>query len=458
MEVYNMEEVIAYVRQSTLKQQSLATQKSLIMDTAKQYGWPNVTFYDDKRSGRNTKRSGYQKMVEMITSGKCKVLCCYRLNRLHRNLKNAIQFFEICKKYHVTIISVNDGYFDLSKEFDRFRLNILMSLAEMESNNISEQTRNGIREKAKQGKLITTHAPFGYRYRKGHFIVHKEEAYTVKAVYRWYLQGLGYKKISQHLDNNPKLIPRKPYQVRNILLNPNYCGRVINKYGTFNDIVPPIIDIDTFEEAQERRIHKQHNRSHSRNKLKRRIKCPYCQSTLTNLTIKKENYSLRYYVCPKNMNEAYHTCPFKGINAQMIETEILSTCKAYCDNQSFHDKLNKTVLKALKHQQIKHRQSHLTQEQLIEKLAQNQIDIETFKRLSTSSKSEERYSTYSPNQIVEAIRHVIKDKLTLETITPLIDDITITQTKQLQGIYFKNSPLNIVEQSHLITPERNEVI
>ncbi|OFK31680.1 recombinase RecA [Staphylococcus sp. HMSC065C10] len=453
-----MEEVIAYVRQSTLKQQSLATQKSLILKTAEQYGWPNVTFYDDKRSGRNTKRSGYQKMVEMITSGKCKVLCCYRLNRLHRNLKNAIQFFEICKKHHVTIISVNDGYFDLSKEFDRFRLNILMSLAEMESNNISEQTRNGIREKAKQGKLITTHAPFGYRYRQSHFIVHEEEAYTVKAVYRWYLQGIGYKKISQHLDNHPKLIPRKPYQVRNILLNPNYCGRVINKYGTFNDIVPSIIDVDTFEEAQERRIHKQHNRSNSRNKLKRRIKCPYCQSTLTNLTIKKEKHSLRYYVCPKNMNEAYHTCPFKGINTQMIETEVLNTCKAYCDNQSFHDKLNETILKALKHQQMKHRQSHLTQEQLIEKLAQNQIDIETFKRLSAGFEREERYSNYSSNQIAETIRHVVKDKLTLEIIAPLIDDITITQTKQLQGIYFKNSPLNIVEQSHLITPERNEVI
>ena len=453
-----MEKAIAYVRQSTLKQQSLATQKSLIIDTAKQHGWSNVTFYDDKKTGGHTKRSGYQKMVEVITSGECKVLCCYRLNRLHRNFKNAIQFFEICKKHHVTIISVNDGYFDLSKEFDCFRLNILMSLAEMESNNISEQTRNGIREKAKQGKLITTHAPFGYHYSKGHFIVNAEEAPTIKAVYRWYLQGLGYKKISQKLDKDMNFISRKPYQVRNILLNPNYCGRVINKYGTFNDIVPSIIDVDTFEEAQERRIHKQHNRSNSRNKLKRRIKCPYCQSTLTNLTIKKEKHSLRYYVCPKNMNEAYHTCPFKGINAQMIETEVLNTCKAYCDNQSFHDKLNETILKALKHQQMKHRQSHLTQEQLIEKLAQNQIDIETFKRLSAGFEREERYSNYSSNQIAETIRHVVKDKLTLEIIAPLIDDITITQTKQLQGIYFKNSPLNIVEQSHLITPERNEVI
>ena len=139
--------------------------------------------------------------------------------------------------------------------------------------------------------MITTHAPFGYRYRKGRFIVHKEEAYIVKIVYRWYLQGLGYKKISQKLDKDMNFISRKPYQVRNILLNPNYCGRVINKYGTFNDIVPPIINVDTFEEAQERRIHKQHNRSNSRNKLKRRIKCPYCQSTLTNLTIKRTSFS-----------------------------------------------------------------------------------------------------------------------------------------------------------------------
>ncbi|OFO54090.1 recombinase family protein [Nosocomiicoccus sp. HMSC059G07] len=40
-----MVKAIGYVRQSTLKQQSLATQKSLIIEIAKQYGWYNVTFY-----------------------------------------------------------------------------------------------------------------------------------------------------------------------------------------------------------------------------------------------------------------------------------------------------------------------------------------------------------------------------------------------------------------------------
>ena len=107
---------------------------------------------------------------------------------------------------------------------------------------------------------------------------------------------------------------------------------------------------------------------------------------------------------------------------------------------------------------MKHKETHLTQAQLIEKLAQNRIDVKTFKRLSASCKSEENYPTYSTYQIDDKLKYVIKNKITLQDIAPLIDDITITQTKQLQGIYFKNSPLNIVEQSHLITPERNEVI
>ncbi|RST36041.1 hypothetical protein CTR57_012015 [Staphylococcus epidermidis] len=107
---------------------------------------------------------------------------------------------------------------------------------------------------------------------------------------------------------------------------------------------------------------------------------------------------------------------------------------------------------------MKHKQTQITQEELIEKLAQNHIDVETFKQLSTSNESETHCSspTYLSNQMTKTISHISKGKLTLEDIAPLIGDITITQTKQLQGIYLKHSPINIVEQSHLIPCERNE--
>ena len=71
---------------------------------------------------------------------------------------------KLCQKYHVHILSIHDGYFDMDKAFDRLKLNIFISLAELESDNIGEQVKNGLKEKAKQGKLITTHASFGYHY------------------------------------------------------------------------------------------------------------------------------------------------------------------------------------------------------------------------------------------------------------------------------------------------------
>ena len=443
-----MVEAIGYVRQSTLKQQSLATQQSLILNTAKQYGWPNVTFYDDKKSGRHTKRSGYQKMVEMITSGKCKVLCCYRLNRIHRNLKNAIQFFEICKKHHVTIISVNDGYFDLSKEFDRFRLNILMSLAEMESNNISEQTRNGIKEKAKQGKMITTHAPFGYQYHNGTFTIDTVKAPTIKAVFNYYLQGYGYKKIAQYLEADDNFINRKPYQVRNIILNPNYCGRVINQYGQYENMFPAIVSTTIYEEAQVTRTQKQVKRKPSENQLKQKIKCPYCHSTLTNMTVRKPDHSLRYYVCPQNMNNARFVCEFKGINAQELETSVLATCQDFFQNQQLYSKINHTIQQRLKRQRDVETKTTLNHEQLIEKLAQGKIDAETFREQTQSLHQQSKpISSISAYQIRKAFQNIIQQRFTLNMLYPYIDEINISKNKSLAGIYFKNEPLNIVKQT-----------
>ena len=43
-------------------------------------------------------------------------------------------------------------------------------------------------------------------------------------------------KIAQYLEANEKFINRKPYQVRNIIMNSNYCGRVINQYGQYDNM------------------------------------------------------------------------------------------------------------------------------------------------------------------------------------------------------------------------------
>lgn len=145
----SMKQAIGYLRQSTTKQQSLTAQKQTIEALAKKYNIQHIIFYSDKQSGRTDNRTGYQQVIERIQQRQCEVLCCYRLNRLHRNLKNALKLMKLCQKYHVHILSIHDGYFDMDKAFDRLKLNIFISLAELESDNIGEQVKNGLKEKAK---------------------------------------------------------------------------------------------------------------------------------------------------------------------------------------------------------------------------------------------------------------------------------------------------------------------
>ena len=442
-----MKQAIGYLRQSTLKQQSLSTQKQTIKALAEKHNIQHITFYSDKQSGRTDKRNGYKQITELIQQGQCDVLCCYRLNRLHRNLKNALKLMKLCQKYHVHILSVHDGYFDMDKAFDRLKLNIFISLAELESDNIGEQVKNGIKEKAKQGKLITTHAPFGYHYHNGTFTIDTVKAPTVKAVFNYYLQGYGYKKIAQYLEADDKFINRKPYQVRNIILNPNYCGRVINQYGQYENMFPAIVSTTIYEEAQVTRTQKQVKRKPSENQLKQKIKCPYCHSTLTNMTVRKPDYSLRYYVCPKNMNNARFVCEFKGINAQELETSVLATCQDFFQNQQLYSKINHTIQQRLKRQRMHDTSNTLTQEKLIENLAQGKIDVETFREQSQSINLQNKpIQAISDIRIKASLQKVIQKNFTLNMLHPYIDEIRITKNKALVGIYFKNEPLNIVNQ------------
>lgn len=443
-----MKQAMGYLRQSTTKQQSLAAQKQTIKALAKKHNIPHITFYSDKQSGRTDKRNGYQQITELIQQGQCDVLCCYRLNRLHRNLKNALKLMKLCQKYHVHILSVHDGYFDMDKAFDRLKLNIFISLAELESDNIGEQVKNGIKEKAKQGKMITTHAPFGYQYHNGTFTIDTVKAPTIKAVFSYYLQGYGYKKIAQYLEADEKFINRKPYQVRNIIMNPNYCGRVINQYGQYDNMCPSIVSTSIYEQAQAIRSQKQLKRTSSANQLKQKIKCPYCGSTLTNITIRKKHRTLRYYVCPQNMNASRFVCEFKGINAQSLEASVLATCQDFFQNQQLYSKINHTIQQRLKKQKDIEAKSTLTQEQLIEKLAQCKIDAETFREQTQSLCQQSKpISSIHTHQIRKALQNVIQQRFTLNMLYPYIDEIHITKSKTLTGIYFKNEPLNIVNQT-----------
>ena len=56
-------------------------------------------------------------------------------------------------------------------------------------------------------------------------------------------------------------------------------------------------------------------------------------------------------------------------------------------------------------------------------------------------------SSISAYQIQRAFQNIIQQRFTLNMLYPYIDQIHITKKKMLVGIYFKNEPLNIVNQT-----------
>ena len=80
-------------------------------------------------------------------------------------------------------------------------------------------------------------------------------------------------KIAQYLEADDNFINRKPYQVRNIILNPNYCG-VFNQYGQYENMFPAIVSTTIYEEAQVTRTQKQVKRKPSENQLKQKSNVP----------------------------------------------------------------------------------------------------------------------------------------------------------------------------------------
>ncbi|WP_210144181.1 recombinase family protein, partial [Staphylococcus sp. GDX8P47P] len=291
-------------------------------------------------------------------------------------------------------------------------------------------------------------APFGYHYHNGTFTIDTVKAPTIKAVFNYYLQGYGYKKIAQYLEADNKFINRKPYQVRNIILNPNYCGRVINQYGQYENMFPAIVSTTIYEKAQVTRTQKQVKRKPSENQLKQKIKCPCCGATLTNMTIRrKQHNTLRYYVCPRNMNESRFVCDFKGINAKDIETSVLKTCQHFFQDQQVYSKINDAIQQHIQKQNTLETKRTYTQAQLINKLAKGTIDAETFKTEIQTLHQQNTLTSINSKRIQSAFHNVIQKRFTLNMLYPFIDVIHITKNKELSGIYLKDEPLNIVNQA-----------
>lgn len=143
---------------------SLEAQKERLRKEAEHRGMKVVGEYSDEgKSGKNIKgRPEFQKMLGDIKDGKDKVdyVLVFKLSRFGRNAADTLNSLQYMEDFGVNLLCVEDGI-DSAGAAGKLMISVLAAVAEIERENIKEQTMAGRRQKARDGRWNGGFAPYG---------------------------------------------------------------------------------------------------------------------------------------------------------------------------------------------------------------------------------------------------------------------------------------------------------
>ena len=259
--------VAIYIRVSTEEQAnegySLDAQKEELLAycDVMSYNVFNV-YVDDGYSGRKTNRPAYRQMMSDIDSWDA--ILVLKMDRIHRNTRNFIEMMDILQKKGKDFMSRQEQL-NTNNAMGRFVMQMIQGIAQLESEQIGERTRDGMRQKAEtlcdsddEKRTMGFTPPFGYRIQDGRLADEPDEQTVVKMIFELYIMGETIDSICYSLNRQGMLTrkgnPWNKYNLRNILHNPIYAG-----YMRWDDILikhdaTAIIDPIRFNTVQDKMV------------------------------------------------------------------------------------------------------------------------------------------------------------------------------------------------------------
>ena len=225
-------------------------------------------FEDAGKSGKNTKRPAFERMMGKVKSGQVSHVIVYKIDRISRNLVDFSLMYDDFKYNNVTFISLNEQ-FDTSSAIGEAILKIILVFAELERKLTSERVTDVMIGRAQNGQWNGARVPYGWDWdEEKQCPVHsKKEAQYAIAMYEMYLKAKSTGKIRDY--NNSHNIPTKrggewtSKTVTDFLRNPinkgayryNYRESARGRKKPNEEVVfienafPPLVEPETWEKV-----------------------------------------------------------------------------------------------------------------------------------------------------------------------------------------------------------------
>ncbi len=258
---------ILFARVSSREQEetgySLPSQEKLLKEYAKRRDFKiNKIFSISESASGRYKRKTFDEMINYIKKNDIKIIICEKVDRLTRNLKDAVCINEWINgnlERQVHFVKENCIINKDSKSNDKFIWNIKISAAQYYVDNLSEEVKKGQKEKIAQGWLPTK-PPLGYKTEgdKGHkiHIIDEEKVPFIRKMFEFYATGnYSLKKLGQIMNeeglrtrNGNKLAKSR---LAKLLSDPFYYGKIRWNKEIYDGKQEALITKELFDRVQE---------------------------------------------------------------------------------------------------------------------------------------------------------------------------------------------------------------
>ena len=264
-------------------------------------------FADDGISGTNTKkREEFNRMIDECMEGKIDLVISKSISRFARNTLDCLKYIRQLKEKNISVFFEKENINTMDAKGEVL-LTIMASLAQQESQSLSQNVKLGLQYRYQQGKVQVNHKRFmGYtKDEDGNLIIVPGEAKIIKRIYREYLEGKSLAGIGRDLEKDGILTaagkPKwRPETLKKILTNEKYIGDALLQKTTTVDFLTKkrvkneghlpqyyvennhdaIIPKELFLQAQEE-LHRRNNIYTGEDKNKRIYSSKYALSSIT---------------------------------------------------------------------------------------------------------------------------------------------------------------------------------
>ena len=370
-----------YIRVSTERQanegDSLDEQENELRKFCDYRGYKiHHVFIERGKSGGNTNRPEYQRLVKDILAKKVNAVVVKKLDRLSRSLLDFESLMKTMQEKEIEFISLKES-FDTTTAIGKAMLRVALVFAQLEREQTSERLIDVMEYRASQGMYNGGHRPFGYTNVDKQIAPHKREKEIVVLMFDKYIETKSTIQTARFLndtgyrDRDNKLFDNR--KIHRIIQNSVYTGKIIWNGKLYDGLHQPIIAEAKFNQVQ--KIIEESNYKVRPNQvqglLKKLLFCGSCSSYMTpSHSLNRMKNKFYYYRCRSTCNpeKGQHNCTIKNAPFALVDTRV---------KEILLELSQETQFKLLENRILKHNQSVEREEQSMQKeklLLENELE------------------------------------------------------------------------------------